>query len=166
MTANEFKVEYLPHKLKLYRVAFCLLKHSEDAEDAVQETYVKLWGIKDSLDAIRNSEAYCTTLVKNISLDMLRTRQRKGYSISIDEAVIPSKDSPAEQQMQAKYQLKVMMRWLETLPSVQRNVFVCRHQQGLSIKEIAQQLSLTEVNVKVILSRLRKELKEELNRYE
>ena len=160
MTAQEFKAKYIPLKAVLYRMAFSLLKQSQDAEDAVQETYIKLWRMKDSLDSIRNSEAYSVTLVRNISLDLLRTQQRKGYPLSVDEVEIEDKQSTIDQQLEHRSHLHLIESWLNTLPHSQREVFVCRHQQGMSIREIAQQLDLSESNVKVILSRLRTQVKE------
>lgn len=167
MTATEFKETYIPHKLKLFRVANALLCHSEDAEDAVQETYIKLWKMKESLDTITNSEAYSVTMVKNISLDILRSKSRKGYNVSIDEVQISDDTTAAnEGKFEAQNQLVFVSKWLDTLPREQKMVFIHRHKQGMSVREIAELLQLSESNVKVILSRLRKRLKEELQTYE
>ena len=164
MTATEFKETYIPHKLKLFRVANALLCH---AEDAVQETYIKLWKMKESLDTITNSEAYSVTMVKNISLDILRSKSRKGYNVSIDEVQISDDTTAAnEGKFEAQNQLVFVSKWLDTLPREQKMVFIHRHKQGMSVREIAELLQLSESNVKVILSRLRKRLKEELQTYE
>lgn len=166
MTAQEFKNLFIPHKQKLLGVATALLHHPEDAEDAVQETFIKLWKVKDSLESIVNTEAYSVTLVKNVALDMLRKRERRGYSTPIDELQLPSNETLVENILENKSDLKIIERWIEKLPKQQQLVFIYRHNKGLEIKIIAQLLKLTETNVKVILSRLRKQLKEILNSYE
>lgn len=55
---------------------------------------------------------------------------------------------------------------MNNLTVVQKQIFECRHSQGLSIKQISERMGLTQTNVKVILSRLRKQLKEDFTRYE
>lgn len=167
MTALEFKEVFFVHRQRLYRTAFDLLKSSQDAEDAVQEVYIRLWNRKDELENISNSEAYSVTLVKNISLDMLRSKKRKGDNISLDDIQIAADDLLInEEQSDATTQLRYIKRWLSTLPEMQRHVFICRHQLELDIHSIAERLNLTESNVKVILSRLRKLLKEVMVNYE
>ena len=156
MKAEEFKNLFFPYRLKLYRLAISYLGQSEDAEDAVQETYVRLWNRRDELSLI-NVEAYCMTIVKNISLDLLRSKKRKGFTLAIDEYDIAVEDSSDGDSKEA---LRFVARWVKTLPTVQRQVFDLRHKEDMSIKIISEQLSLTESNVKVILSRLRKQLKE------
>ena len=163
MTAQEFKELFFPYKLKLYRLAFSLMGQSEDAEDAVQETYVRLWSLKDELAQIANREAYSITLVKNISLDMLRSKKRKGFAVSLEGLSIES-DSSAD--LDSESDLDYVSKWVNNLTVVQKQIFECRHSQGLSIKQISERMGLTQTNVKVILSRLRKQLKEDFTRYE
>ena len=75
MDANDFKRKFLPYHRKLYRAAFHLMGNAQDAEDMVQEAYLKLWKRMDELPTdIANLEAYCVTLVKNICYDALRLR--------------------------------------------------------------------------------------------
>ena len=64
MDANQFKEQFLPYHAKLYRVAFRLMGNTQDAEDMVQEAYLKLWKKRDELpNDIQSMESYCITLV-------------------------------------------------------------------------------------------------------
>ena len=72
MTAGEFKEKYLPLGEPLYRVAFYMLESGADAEDAVQDLFVRLWSSRDSLDSVRNPKAYCITMLRNICIDRMR----------------------------------------------------------------------------------------------
>ena len=72
MDAESFKNLFLPYHRKLYRVAFRLLEDVADAEDVVQEAYLKLWDKRDGLAVISNPEAFCVALVKNMCFDLLR----------------------------------------------------------------------------------------------
>lgn len=163
MTAQEFKELFFPYKLKLYRLAFSLMGQSEDAEDAVQETFVRLWSLRSELAQITNREAYCITILKNISLDVLRSKKRKGFEVSLDNLNL---ESDYRIDLDVQLDLDYVLEWVSQLTLVQKQIFELRHSQGLSIKQISEQLSLTQTNVKVILSRLRKKLKEDYISYE
>ena len=75
MDTAEFKQQFLPYHRKLYRVAFRLTGNPQDAEDMVQEAYLKLWNKRDELADVLNTEAYCVTLIKNLCYDVLRRSQ-------------------------------------------------------------------------------------------
>lgn len=71
MDAESFKNEFLPYHRKLYSVAYRLLENAADAEDLVQEAYLKLWDKREGLMVISNPEAFSVTLVKNMCFDLL-----------------------------------------------------------------------------------------------
>ena len=77
MDAESFKKEFLPYHRKLYRVAYRLLENSADAEDIVQEAYLKLWDKREGLTVISNPEAFSVTLVKNILIVFITIEQPK-----------------------------------------------------------------------------------------
>ena len=72
MNPGEFKDTWLPLRDAVYRVAYYILESVPDAEDAVQDLYLKLWNTGDALDGIKNPKAYCITLRRNICLDRVR----------------------------------------------------------------------------------------------
>lgn len=57
MDAAEFKQQFLPYHRKLYRTAFRLTENPQEAEDMVQEAYLKLWNKRDELAGVLNTEA-------------------------------------------------------------------------------------------------------------
>ena len=63
MDTESFKREFLPYHRKLYCVAYRLLENAADAEDLVQEAYLKLWDKREGLSVISNPEAFSVTLV-------------------------------------------------------------------------------------------------------
>ena len=80
MTDREFHSRYLSLAEALYGVAFYILENEADAEDAVQELYLKLWKNRDALDGIRSPKAYAMTLLRNLCLD--RIRQARKLSVT------------------------------------------------------------------------------------
>src|ERR1041385_8861893 len=76
MNLEDFETRVLPAKNKLFRFALRLLGSTEEAKDVVQETMIKVWNGRD-LAEVQNMEAWCMRITKNLSLDKLRSRQRK-----------------------------------------------------------------------------------------
>ena len=74
MTHDEFKARYLPLSEGLFRIAFHYLEDSSDAQDTVQDLYIKLWNSKDKLDTVLNPQAYAYTLLRNLCIDSLDGR--------------------------------------------------------------------------------------------
>ena len=73
MDVENFKRLFLPLHPKLFRIAYALVGNKADAEDILQDAYYKLWSRRDELSDIRNPEAFCVTLLKNLCLDYLRS---------------------------------------------------------------------------------------------
>ena len=65
-TLKVLKNEFLPYHRKLYCIAYRLLENAADAEDLVQEAYLKLWDKREGLAIISNPEAFSVTLVKKL----------------------------------------------------------------------------------------------------
>ena len=72
MTEARFHTVWIPLQERFYRVAFYILEDRADALDAVQDLYVKLWKIRDSLDLVRNPGAYGALLMRNLCIDRIR----------------------------------------------------------------------------------------------
>ena len=75
MNSEEFKSIWLPLSGRFYRVAFYILESQEDAEDAVQDLFSRLWKMRDSLGSVKNPVAFGITVIRNICLDKLRSKQ-------------------------------------------------------------------------------------------
>jgi len=73
MTPEEFARTYIPLGEDLYRLAFSMLGSEQEAEDAVQDLFVKLLSARNSLDRIRNPKAWSYVLMRNLCTDRLRT---------------------------------------------------------------------------------------------
>ena len=74
MKHEQFKRIWIPLNLSFYNVARHFLEDEADAEDAVQDLYVRLWNSKDDLDKVLNPKAYGLTLIRNICIDRIRQK--------------------------------------------------------------------------------------------
>ena len=158
MNANEFKQRFLPLNAKLYKVAYLMLGNEDDAKDAVQDAYMKMWNRRDSLADIDNPQAYCVTLVRNLCLDRHR-------AASIDMVDKPPEELPiagsgdASQHIERQQTAQLLNQCLARLPAQQQQVVRLRDINGCSMQEIEKATGLTAVNARVLLSRARKTLR-------
>lgn len=167
MDAETFKRIFIPCHDKLYRVAYRYLQNEEDSRDMLQETYLKLWEKRDELKAINSPEAYALTILRNLCLDRLRKPARDQVPLESCEQISEPRGSEEEAEM--REQLSQVRIFIRELPDAQRQVICLRHFESYSLEEIEQTTGLSAVNIRVLLSRARKKLKEQfqkLNCYE
>lgn len=157
---NDFSNIWLPYADRFYRVAFHLLESEPDAEDAVQELYLKLWKARGSLGNVGNPAAYGISVLKNICIDRIRKRTIR-HAEPLEKAP-PLQDDPPETRSELKDTLRYLMNEMEKLPQKQRDVLRMRTIEGLEYKEIAQRTGLSQVHIRVLIAQARKTLKSRL----
>lgn len=165
MDTDTFKALYLPFHTKLYRIAFHLLENAADAEDVVQETYAKLWEKRDDLPFMQNPESFCVVMVKNRCMDVLRSIQHQTVSFDPVKHERPTQESPLEV-LENRNTLELVERLMKGLPAQQQLVMKLRHMDDCSFEEIEQITGLSAINIRVMLSRARKTIRELLNAHQ
>lgn len=162
---DDFKEIWIPFAERFYRVAFHLLEDEADAEDAVQELYLKLWTSRDSLSDIRTPLAYGITLLKNICIDKVRRRGlRQAEPLDAGQAERTHlSEAPPDRRAVLRDMLKRLLEEMEKLPGKQAEVLKMRALEGLEYKEISQRTGLSGVHVRVLVSMARKTLKNALD---
>lgn len=158
MNAETFKKVFLPYHQKLYRIAFRILSDKAEAEDAVQETFIKLWNKRHELQSIDNTEGFSVIVLRNICLDMLR-KEHTAYKTDYDTEI--AETDLLENRIEKKDSLYNVEQLINKLPEQQRQVMQLKHWDGCSDKEIEKITGLSTVNIRVILSRSRKAIREE-----
>ncbi len=163
MPASLFKQLLLPLYPRLQRVALRMLGNVEDAEDMVQEVYMKLWGKREELPDVQNMEAYCVALTKNMCIDRLRLAEVDRVDVDDVPLSLAAADDVASQleRQDAVEQVKLI---IETLPEKQQQVVTLRDIRDCTFEEIEEQTGLTAVNVRALLSRARKTIRERFKR--
>lgn len=159
MPASLFKQLLLPLYPRLQRVALRLLGNVEDAEDMVQEVYMKLWSKRDALPDVQDVEAYCVTLTKNMCIDRLRIAEADKADVDEVPIMLAATDD-VEAQVERHDAVEQVKQIIETLPEHQQQVITLRDMEDCSFEEIAEQTGLTAVNVRMLLSRARKTIRE------
>ncbi len=163
MEAETFKQRFLSFHPKLYRIALALVESPEDAEDILQEAYTKLWSKRDSLEAVQQPEAFAVTIVRNLCLDFLRSPRTNSRSEPLETVILHCEDSP-ERQVETRDQLRQVVRLIQELPPNQQQVIRLRGMEDCSVEEIAEITGFSPANVRTLLSRARKYIKDKLKK--
>lgn len=156
MTTDEFKQRFLPLSRRLYVVAWRLTANRQDAEDVVQECYIKLWNKRNDLAHVVNIEAYAVTLVKRLCYDAHKARHDTEKTVLYDN-VSATTENVTEQQDELNH----VQKFINQLPEQQQIVIKMRDIEDFSFEEIERKTSLSPVNVRVLLSRARKTIREQ-----
>lgn len=156
MTSEQLTEAYNELSDGLFRVAYYILESQTDAQDAVQDLFIKLWGSRDKLDTVLNFKAYCTTLMKNLCIDKVRRESRV-------QAMEPGTDMAetrlTDQDYEAKEKLERVMAAIEQLPERQRLVMRMYVFEEMSYDEIAEKTGMSNLTLRVLLSNARKSLR-------
>jgi RNA polymerase sigma-70 factor (ECF subfamily) len=167
MSIDSFHIVILPLKDKLFRLAYGIVKEQAEAEDILQDVLLKLWSKRNEWTYIENLEAYCFRITKNAALDKLASMSvRKTGVIDPEKENLYFVESRSpHSEMIRKEQRAAIDRSIETLSENQRLVFTLREIEGMSYREIAGTLSISEDLVKISLHRARQKMKEMLSAY-
>ena len=159
MTHEQFKRIWIPLNSSFYNVAMQLLEQEADAKDAVQDLYVRLWNSKDGLEKILNPKAYGVTMIRNICIDRLRQKNIRRTDVLTEEKTSTLLTPPSDSKAIGREDVARLHKAMEQLPEQQRRVVVCRFFKDMDIKDISRHTGLSQVNVRVLLTRARATLK-------
>ena len=159
MTHDEFKKRFMPLQQMLYREAYRMLCDRFDAEDAVQNLYMRLWEKKDELKNVVAIEVYLRTLLRNICIDRWRQlRARDGdEQMHPDEIAIYTPPETDKKETE-----ECLQHFLSGLPQVHRKIMQMK-MNGCTLEEIEKVTGLQQTNIRVIISRVRKRFREFYN---
>jgi RNA polymerase sigma factor (sigma-70 family) len=157
-----FEAKIWPLRNKLYRMALLWLKDRDSANDAVQEAMTKGFVHSSKLATLINPTGWMVRTLKNEVYQKLNEARRweklEGLEIS-HPAVEDEKEN-------ISHTIRWVFRFLENLPEKQQEVFFLREVEGLTYREIAVYLEISEEQVKINLHRTRKKLKTYLSTHE
>jgi RNA polymerase sigma-70 factor, ECF subfamily len=160
---TSFEEAMLPHLDAAHNLAKWLLRNEEDAQDVVQEAYLRAFrsfsGFRGS-----NGRAWLLTIVRNTSYTLLKKSHAVDLTTTFDEEIHATGHesvSPATV-LQHSEDAQLINEAMDELPAEFREILVLRHQEGLSYKEIADITQIPPGTVMSRLARARAKLKEYL----
>jgi RNA polymerase sigma factor (sigma-70 family) len=162
MDSNEFKSRILPLGRKLFNFARLILNDRDEAQDAVQEVFIKLWNYRNKMDSVKNTEAFAMKITKNWCYDKLKAKKPlliedygKGFDYQKD-------GSNPHSLLESADRINRYNNILLGLPEQQRMITQLRDIEGYDFEEIADILNISINTIRVNLSRARKKIKESI----
>lgn len=166
---EDFERQMLPHLDAAYNLAHWLMRSGEDAEDAVQDAYLRAYQAFPSYRG-GSEKAWLMTIVRNVCLTRLKRRVQSGKVVMLDEAmaeveqtiadVVPaSLNSRPDAELLAKIERAHVQAALKKLPQSLREIVVLREFEDLSYQEISEIAGIPVGTVMSRLSRARVQLK-------
>ncbi|MEN8250315.1 MAG: RNA polymerase sigma factor [Bacteroidota bacterium] len=160
MNQQAFLDRVMPFKDKVFRLAKRLLISKDEAEDATQELYLKLWKNKNKLGQYKNVEAYAMTMTKNYCLDRLKSKQAS--DLTLVHSNYKENNTGLQKTIEARDSVNKVQKLIEKLPEQQRLVIQFRDVEQYDFDEIGEMLSMKPTAIRVALSRARKTIRKQL----
>jgi RNA polymerase sigma-70 factor (ECF subfamily) len=141
----------------LYRVAYSVLRNAADAEDAVQEAFMRVLRHRETLHEVRDQRVWLIRIVWNIVLDRKRRAKTRPETDDVAELarVLPAGGLSAEERASAAQHHASVLACVEQLPAKERQVLMLSAFEELTSVEIASVLGITESSVRSRLFRAR-----------
>jgi RNA polymerase sigma-70 factor (ECF subfamily) len=161
MYLEYFKKEIFPLKQKLFRFARSYTRNDAQAEDIVQDVFLKLWDKRKELKNIRNIEAWSMKITKNRVLDQIRSIRNytdDQINMKMNDQNNESPDVIIERS-ETRLEVRTM---IESLPDRQREAVILREIEGYSYQQIGEIMGIEQNLVKVTLFRARENLRKKI----
>lgn len=147
----------------LFRVAHSVLRNRTEAEDVVQDAFVRVLEHRLNLPAVREMRVWLVRIVWNLALD----RRRRIRPEQMDEqfaATLIARTLPADQALAETRRMAAVLAEIERLPSKERHVLLLSAIEELDTAEMAKVLGRTESGIRALLFRARTRLRERLQK--
>ncbi|RNI26761.1 RNA polymerase sigma-70 factor [Rufibacter latericius] len=161
-----FERLYLALEPKLFAFAMKLVRSREDAEEIVQEVFLKVWEKRASLDPTQNLDGYLFTTAKNLVYNKARHRVYEfAFGQYLADYGVVSENS-TQTALEHKELVQLFEETCASMPPVRRQVFVMSRAEGLSNTEIAKALNTSNSNIENHINKALKMLREKFKSYD
>ncbi|MCW3805634.1 RNA polymerase sigma factor [Plebeiibacterium marinum] len=138
---------YHRYSEKLYNFAYSFLKNHEDCKEIIQETFIRLWEKKHQIDTTKSFKSYLFKISYNLIIDQLRNRLKDKKYQEFLAHHFQSAVTEFESNIDYDIIKDKIGSVLEELPEKRKQIFLLSREEGLSHKEIAEKLSISEKTV-------------------
>ena len=159
MDAREFKQRFMPHHKLLYRVAYQLTANAQDAEDLLQDMYLKLWQKRNELPQEAVKQAYLVTMMRHLFLDQRRLKHLD--TSELKEEASPPDERSLDHQIDSQDEARQMEGLISQLPERDGRIIRMHLVEERSYEEIEQDTGLSQSNIRIIVMRTRQKLKQQ-----
>ena len=160
MDAREFKQRFMPHHQLLYRVAYHLTSNAQDAEDLLQDLYLKLWQKRDELPEEAKRDAYLATMMRNLFIDQRRLK-RLDASTELKNEEGPPDERSLDRQIDARDEVRQIEGLISELSERDAKIIQMHLIEDRTYEEIEHDTGLSQGNIRIIVMRTKKKLKQQ-----
>lgn len=158
-----FEELYKRYRDEMYHIACRILKNTHDAEDVVHESFLALSANMDKVagNTPKKTWNYIATIVRNRSYNLYHMRRRHADE-PLTDILLDSREAPdksMEEKMIDCEQQTFLREYIQSLPDTYRDIIIMKYYQEMSGAEIADALGMTADNVRHILMRARKKMR-------
>lgn len=146
----------------LYRYAFTILKNNDDAKDAVQSVFVKIWEKRATIDEQQSVQSYLYTSVYNYCLNVKRKEKVRNEYVQNNQQTKHTQQTHRDQ-LVTRENIKTITDALESLPPQCKRIFLKSRFEKKKYAEIAQELNLSVKTIEVQIGKALKILREKLS---
>ena len=146
------------------RVAVQILHDDDLVNDAVQESFVRLWRIRWRLGLMKDPQGFSMRTLRNYCIDMLRRnkQRQKMMDVAASEVQIQQYDDDTHD---TELRYRQVEQAIASLPKQQQTIIEMKYVRQMTIREMAQQTGLSETNITTQLSRAYATLRAEMSKY-
>lgn len=166
MAKIDFRYDLLPLKDELFRWVYGMMLSQMEAEDVVEDALVRVWEKREQLQEVDNLRAYCFRVCKNLALDRMGAANKKWVERQETMADLPSDELSPLEKVARKDRMVLIEQTLRKMNDKARRIFWLREVEEKSYAEIAEEMKVSQADVKVNLHRTRKHLKMVLIKYD
>lgn len=152
------------YSTRLFRFSLKYLKSNEEAEEVVQEVFLYIWDKRDGLKPDQSFNAYIFTIAYNIIKKYFLKKSRdNAFKDDLIYSLL-QQENKLDQIIDYKFLLEKVEKYIEALPKRRKEIFVKRKYDGLSVKQIAEELGISPNTVENQLASAQKQIQEELKK--
>jgi len=145
----------------LFRVAHSVLRSQAEAEDVVQDVFVRVLQHRNALTGVREMRVWLVRIAWNLALDRRRRVKPEQFDEGFADGLV-ARDLPADEALEEARRMRTVLREMERLPKMERQVLLLSAVEELGTAEMAEVLGRSESAVRALMFRARTRLRERL----